>query len=267
MILRRITEHIKAQDWTALVLDFVIVVAGVLFALMAEQWLRAGQQRADLKSAEIAIDADLFTNLFSIREVLAVAPCRKERTKVLSQMLQTQNEPWPGLPWTPHPGAFQTQLPEVLPTPYRFWGSRAWDAEHANGTLSSMDGNRRRALDSLFRSMSLMLEKQEDIFDAQARLKVLAIPREISAADRSRYLELLHFHDLQSGLRERVARQTLASIEAVIPQPSKAYFDEFRDYMPTYAQERLERYGDCFVPFDMPYLNTAAPTEITDSKS
>ena len=29
MLLRRITEHVKAQNWTAVALDFVIVVVGV----------------------------------------------------------------------------------------------------------------------------------------------------------------------------------------------------------------------------------------------
>ncbi len=255
MILRRITQHMKDQNWLAVGLDFVIVVLGVLFALMAEQWLRSGQQRSDLRGAEFAINADLFTNLFSVKEVIAIAPCRKERTRILSEMLQQEGELWPGLPWTPHPGAFQTQLPEVLPTPYRMWGSRVWEAELNNGTLSAMNVDRRRALDSLFRGANLMLDKQEEIFDAQARLKVLALPREITADDRSRYLELLHFHDLQSGLRERVARQTLPQIELADPQPNQAYFDDFRDYMPTYTEQQLERYGDCFVPFEMPYLD------------
>ena len=108
MLLRRITQHVKEQNWFAVGIDFFIVVLGVLFALMAEQWLRAGQQRADLKSAEIAFNTDLLTNLFSVKEVLAIAPCRKERTRILSEMLQKEDEPWPGLPWTPHSGAFQT---------------------------------------------------------------------------------------------------------------------------------------------------------------
>ena len=84
----------------------------------------------------------------------------------------------------------------------------------------------------------------------------------MTSDERSRYLELLHFHDLQSGLRERVARQTLPQIKAADPQPDQAYFDEFRDYMPTYTQQRLERYGDCFVPFEMPYLDILTPNEI-----
>lgn len=254
MLLRRVIHHVKTQDWIAVGLDFTIVVIGVLVALSAEQWLSERQQRAELKRAEVVITADLFANLFSMKERLALAACRKERTKVLSALLEEDNPQWPGLPWAPHPGAFQTQLPEVLPTPYRYWGSRVWDAEMSNGTFATMDSERRRSLGSLIAATNLMLEKQEDIFEAQSRLKLLGMAREITPADRTRYLELLHYHDQQSGLLERVARQTLPQLEAVELIPDDAYFAEFRDYVPAYIAERRERYGDCFVPFEMPFL-------------
>lgn len=41
MLLRRITEHVKAQNWTAVVLDFVIVVVGVFIGLQVNNWNEA----------------------------------------------------------------------------------------------------------------------------------------------------------------------------------------------------------------------------------
>ncbi len=38
MLLRRITEHVKAQNWTAVALDFVIVVVGVFIGLQVSNW-------------------------------------------------------------------------------------------------------------------------------------------------------------------------------------------------------------------------------------
>lgn len=38
MLLRRITEHIKAQNWTAVVLDFLIVVVGVFIGIQVSNW-------------------------------------------------------------------------------------------------------------------------------------------------------------------------------------------------------------------------------------
>ncbi len=47
MILRSITEHVKAQNWFAVGLDFLIVVVGVFVGLQAQQWNDARQDRRD----------------------------------------------------------------------------------------------------------------------------------------------------------------------------------------------------------------------------
>ena len=46
MILRRITEHVKAQNWFAVALDFLIVVVGVYVGLQAQQWTVERERRA-----------------------------------------------------------------------------------------------------------------------------------------------------------------------------------------------------------------------------
>lgn len=38
MLLRRVTEHVKAQNWTAVALDFAIVVIGVFVGLQVNNW-------------------------------------------------------------------------------------------------------------------------------------------------------------------------------------------------------------------------------------
>ena len=38
MLLRRVTEHVKSQNWTAIALDFLIVVLGVLLAFQINAW-------------------------------------------------------------------------------------------------------------------------------------------------------------------------------------------------------------------------------------
>lgn len=45
MILRRITEHVKAQNWFAVGLDFFIVIAGILIAFQITNWNDARQDR------------------------------------------------------------------------------------------------------------------------------------------------------------------------------------------------------------------------------
>ena len=44
MLLRRIVEHLRAGNWFAITLDFLVVVLGVFLALQAERWY--DEQRA-----------------------------------------------------------------------------------------------------------------------------------------------------------------------------------------------------------------------------
>jgi hypothetical protein len=47
MILRRVIKHFRNQEWTAIFLDFLIVVVGVFVGLQVQQWSDARQDRRD----------------------------------------------------------------------------------------------------------------------------------------------------------------------------------------------------------------------------
>ena len=57
MILRRLTKHVKDQNWFAVALDFLIVVVGVFIGIQVANWNDA---RADRGQA-----ADLMTRIVS----------------------------------------------------------------------------------------------------------------------------------------------------------------------------------------------------------
>jgi hypothetical protein len=63
MRLRRITQHVRTQNWAAIVLDFMIVVLGILIALQISNWNEAQQARRDeqryLDELIVNIEADL----------------------------------------------------------------------------------------------------------------------------------------------------------------------------------------------------------------
>ena len=48
MLLRRITQHVKEQNWFAVFLDFFIVVAGILIAFQITNW---NERRQDCRGA------------------------------------------------------------------------------------------------------------------------------------------------------------------------------------------------------------------------
>ena len=47
MLLRRVIEHVKAQNWTAVGLDFVIVVVGVFIGIQVSNWNDVRRDRTD----------------------------------------------------------------------------------------------------------------------------------------------------------------------------------------------------------------------------
>ena len=69
MLLRRVIEHVKAQNWTAVALDFVIVVVGILIAFQITEW---SSQRGD-RLRERQIVADMLADLEIDRAQYATA--------------------------------------------------------------------------------------------------------------------------------------------------------------------------------------------------
>jgi hypothetical protein len=53
MLLRKISQHVKAQDWFAVVLDFIIVILGILIAFQITNWNEARQSKVvELRTLE-----------------------------------------------------------------------------------------------------------------------------------------------------------------------------------------------------------------------
>ena len=71
MILRRVIEHFKQQEWTAIFLDFLIVVAGVFVASQVTGWneARADRARAQGYLSRIADDLQSDLDTFADRTV------------------------------------------------------------------------------------------------------------------------------------------------------------------------------------------------------
>lgn len=76
MILRRIIAHFRKQEWTAIALDFVIVVLGVFLGLQVNNWNEA---RAASRQ-EAALIAQLAGDLRSMRDSFVFADTIAQRT-------------------------------------------------------------------------------------------------------------------------------------------------------------------------------------------
>ena len=75
MLLRRVTQHVKAQNWFAVALDFAIVVAGILIAFQITNW---NEERAE-NNLKSLVEKRLIADFEIIDQELDAAVERMER--------------------------------------------------------------------------------------------------------------------------------------------------------------------------------------------
>ena len=62
MLLRRVIDHVKAQNWTAVGIDFVIVVVGVFMGIQLGNWNEARHNEREAREYIDRIQEDLLAN-------------------------------------------------------------------------------------------------------------------------------------------------------------------------------------------------------------
>jgi hypothetical protein len=45
MLLRRVIAHVRRQEWTAVFLDFLVIVVGIFVALQVQNWNETRKER------------------------------------------------------------------------------------------------------------------------------------------------------------------------------------------------------------------------------
>jgi hypothetical protein len=71
MLLRRVIEHFRKQEWTAIGIDFVIVVLGVFIGIQVASWNEARVDRQRAHAYLERIESDLETDLRNFRDRMA----------------------------------------------------------------------------------------------------------------------------------------------------------------------------------------------------
>jgi hypothetical protein len=70
MFLRRVVERVRAQDWFAVVIDLVVVIAGIVIGLQATEWANARRERADQLDYLQRLLADNEANLAELHRIV-----------------------------------------------------------------------------------------------------------------------------------------------------------------------------------------------------
>ncbi len=91
MLLRRITEHIKAQNWFAVGIDFIIVVVGVFIGIQVSNWNAANAQQRVLDSRLTSLQRDMHDNLAGLDVYLQSTIEGAEAAKQLREFLKGES--------------------------------------------------------------------------------------------------------------------------------------------------------------------------------
>ena len=213
-----------------------------------------------LASVLAALQADLFFNYSHALERQAVAGCRRQAYAAIAAKLLENGETWTPMPRFAEVGRGAQVLPELLRSPQRLWGSRNWEAGLARGVFSQMGGDRRDALDGLFKQAGYAEVTQFEIYTLQARMKKLAVTTTISPEDRSRYYDVLSELDAKSAAMEGIAGQLIEQIEGVGMDLPEEFVSAALERLVLSNARGAKVYGECYVPIAFPLLDNRSST-------
>jgi hypothetical protein len=91
VILRRVIAHFRKQEWTAITLDFLIVVAGILLAFQITEWNEARRDRALERDYLERIAAELDHSIAEIEDSIYLARGREKLGRFLMDCVDDQD--------------------------------------------------------------------------------------------------------------------------------------------------------------------------------
>jgi hypothetical protein len=126
MILRRLTEHLKTQNWFAVSLDLAVVVVGIYIGLQADAWM-SGQQDRELEQEYLQrLLADMEESAVAQRDLITEYEDSIDAMDYLADLLhrRSMDDPDPaqirlaidGLGWVPQPVTSMGTLRELQST-------------------------------------------------------------------------------------------------------------------------------------------------------
>jgi len=83
MILRRVIEHVRKQEWTAVLLDFLMVVAGILMAFQITEWNEERRERIRERTYLERIATELDRSITEIETAANTSQGREELGRLL----------------------------------------------------------------------------------------------------------------------------------------------------------------------------------------
>lgn len=252
MILRRITKHVREQNWAAIAIDFVIVVTGVFLGIQVGDWNDGRQDRAGYERALVDLRASAWDAYAHAHERVSIASCRQAEYNRVGRLLIEGNGAWSGLEQRDYASRGTSALQDVIRSPQRPRTATLWDTELGRGTYDLMTSKDRLALASLFGGADAVYEFQHDMRQKEAAMRALAFPQDLSREQRVHFFQLLSEADQLNSIIELISSDLLVSIPGspLLRPDSEVQVGQIIDRLQEREANWTGAYGDCVVPFD-----------------
>lgn len=185
MRLRRMSDHVRSQNWFAVALDFIIVVLGVLLALWATQWVSDRQAHRSAEIAAEAMDADLMLMAHGTMRRFSTQPCVVQAINRMDEAISVED----GAPFTPpspakvninSDGVFQTYYPGGLWN----YSTQSYDRAVATGALDHMDADRAANYAGAYQWVLALAEANDNEEVLISRLSMVELIEQMDAPTR-----------------------------------------------------------------------------------
>lgn len=141
MIFKRAIAKLRAQDWTAITIELVIVTLGVLIALAAQQWANNRSQRNQMDVDMKAVREELAVHYGYAVEYRVVYPCLRAQMDQLRDRVLSS-----GATLNPVRLYRDEDFSFVIREPDKLYSNDAWQAAIDDGTTQRISPRMRRIL-------------------------------------------------------------------------------------------------------------------------
>ena len=197
MLLRRISKHVKDQNWFAVALDFVIVVVGILIAFQITNWNEARGDNARIERRLDNLIVDLRADIDEMSQITEIAQWRS--SAIYAILTASDNAP------VKQYEAADGEIFDIF-EPVPFESQLTTTANNAITWLATLDGSR-GAYEALISTGDLHIIKDENLAREMLELHTLGVDGAYTQGDVRQLAELLTgvTFDLKEGFRFRPA--------------------------------------------------------------
>jgi hypothetical protein len=258
-MLRRLSaeQQRSVRHWA---MEFVVVVAGVLLALMLQDWGQHRRAMKDMAAAEDAIHAEVRASLLNLIWREAISQCHIDRAQRLKTMLLTNSNRWPGLSENAlvrddmsKATGVQTVMQGVYQRPFEPFPTAAWQSALTTGSLAPMDRQKFAKLTAIYALLQFMTETQQREYRAASTLSALALPQELTPDARTTMLGALYDVDSTRFMFTYQGASELAARMKELGWNDKAEVDRLIAQNRAEDSKRKSKWRPCVKPERNPF--------------